>query len=754
MIGGNVNIEMFDFQERAVLSLIDLTTIGTKQVVTVKSPTGSGKTIILINYIDEYLSKINRKTAFIWLCPGRGDLEEQSRKKMIKFAPTRKAQTLSDALAGGFVEESTTFINWELVTKTGNKAISEGERRNLFERIAEAHRNGIQFIIVIDEEHSNNTAKAQAIIDAIAAKHIIRMSATTTKNSKFAYYEIDEFDVINAGLITKALYVNEGIQQGQDISDDYDILLDLADAKRKQIAQRYLELEKRVRPLVLIQFPNGQPETIELVEQKLEDMGYTYDNGMVSKWMSEDKRDLPANLTENDATPVFLLMKQAISTGWDCPRAKILVKLREGMSEQFEIQTIGRIRRMPEATHYDDDLLDFCFVYTFDETWKNGLLANVDKAYETRRLFLKDKCKAFTLQKELRNLDFGMAGEREILNMVYKHFVEKYHLSGDKKQNQRIMTEAGYVFGNTLVSQILHGQYIRTEAVGEKTAEHLTTTRIVNTHAHGIYLLHSVDELKKAISLSSAKVKAILERLFRKGMNPSKKLLSLETKEFYAFIINNVKLIKADFVEVTATMSRQLQMQMFEPKTATFRIPEQDFFKFDPTVKREVDFLSNAYKDYTSGFNTTLVRSLPEQLFEQYCEKHPDIEWVYKNGDTGQQYFSIVYMDGIQKQWLFYPDYIVMKKDGTVWVIETKGGESYGHSKNIDVQIENKFIAFKQYAKRNGIHWGFVRDMGGYLYINNTEFVMDMSDDHWQPIDEGFAGLEPQPKPKQMALLE
>ena len=62
-----------------------------------------------------------------------------------------------------------------------------------------------------------------------------------------------------------------------------------------------------------------------------------YDNGMVSKWMSEDKKDLPDNLTQNDGIPVFLLMKQAISTGWDCPRAKILVKLRENMSESFEI---------------------------------------------------------------------------------------------------------------------------------------------------------------------------------------------------------------------------------------------------------------------------------------------------------------------------------------------------------------------------------------------------------------------------------
>lgn len=754
MVGGNVNIEMFDFQERAVLSLIDLTAEGKKQVVTVKSPTGSGKTIILINYIDEYLSKINSKTAFIWLCPGKGDLEEQSRKKMLKFAPTRNAQTLSSALAEGFTEESTTFINWELVTKTGNKAISDGERKNLFDRIAEAHRNGIQFIIIIDEEHSNNTAKAQAIIDAIAAKHIIRMSATATKNSRYEYYEIDEFDVIDAGLITKALYVNEGIQAGQEISNDYDILLELADEKRKQIAQRYIEAGKRVRPLVLIQFPNGQPATIEMVEQKLEEMGYTYDNGMVSKWMSEDKRDIPDNLTENDATPVFLLMKQAISTGWDCPRAKILVKLREGMNEQFEIQTIGRIRRMPETVHYDDDLLDFCFVYTFDNTWKNGLLASVDKAYETRRLFLKEKCKTFTLQKQLRNLDVSMVGEREVLLMVYDHFVKKYGLTNDKKQNQRVMQEAGYVFGDTLISQILHGEYVRTEAVGEKTAEHLTTTRKVDTHAHGIYLLHSVDELKKAISLSSAKVKAILERLFRKGMNPSKKLLSLDTKEFYAFIINNVKRIKADFVEVTATMGQQLSLALYDPKVVPFHIPEQDFFKYDPSVKREVEFLSNAYREYTSGFNTSLVRSLPEQLFERYCEGHPDIDWVYKNGDTGQQYFSIVYMDGLQKQWLFYPDYIVMKKDGTVWVIETKGGQISGHSKNIDVQIANKFNAFKEYAAHYGLHWGFVRDMNNELYLNNTEFIEDMNDDRWQPIDEAFAGLSPQPKPKQMTVFD
>lgn len=79
-----------------------------------------------------------------------------------------------------------------------------------------------------------------------------------------------------------------------------------------------------------------------------------------------------------------------------------------------------------------------------------------------------------------------------------------------------------------------------------------------------------------------------------------------------------------------------------------------------------------------------------------------------------------------------------MKKDGTVWVIETKGGESKGKDKNIDTQIRNKFEAFKRYAAGKGLHWGFVRDKDNQLYINNTEFAIDMADEHWVPLKQEF----------------
>lgn len=729
---------LFEFQEKAINFLMDTTSkASAKNTIVVKAPTGAGKTVMLIAFIDEYLNNYPN-TAFVWFCPGKGNLEEQSKSRMESICPTRKTSTLFDVLTTGFEAKSTTFINWELVTKRDNTAIRDSERRNLFERIDEARRNNIQFIVIIDEEHSNKTSKASVIIDAFVAKHTVRVSATTTQNKSYEFYEIDEQEVIDAGLITTAISVNEGIEDGEAADDD--VLIDLADKKRIAIANAYSNLGKKIRPLVLIQFPSGQPERIEAVENKLADMGYTYDNGMVAKWMSEDKKDLTDDITENNGSPVFLLMKQAISTGWDCPRAKILVKLREGGTETFQIQTVGRIRRMPERCHYEVNELDLCYVYTFDEEYKAGLLAGIDKAYVPHRLFLKDKCKTFTIEKEMANLDFDGISERELYTKVRKYYVTKYKLTEDKSSNQQKLQEFGaYRFDKEMLGKTLVGVFTETDSLVNVNDNfyHITRTQI-DTHRHGIYLLHYIDELKTMLGVKTNVVKVILERLFRNKGDNKHKLLALNTSDFYAFIINNNDNLRRDFRELSAEIVDGQTNLPQMAKLVPFSIPEEDFFKYDITVKNEIEYLSNAYKNYTSGYATSVVRSTSELLFERYCEEHRDaIEWVYKNGDSGQQYFSILYMTASFKQRLFYPDYIVKKKDGTVWIIETKGGEQSGQDKNIDKQAPNKFNALKTYAENRNLKWGFVRDKDGLLYMSNTEYTDDMGD-AWQSIDSMF----------------
>lgn len=729
-------IKDYEFQTQCVEFLIEKTVETTsKQVITVKAPTGAGKTIILIKYVDEFLKNTAGNIAFVWLCPGKGNLEEQSKARMEEVTPHIDTRNLMYSMMAGFEPGSVTFINWELVTKRGNTALKDSERSNLFEKIAEAHKDGTEFVVIIDEEHLNNTKKADDVINAFVAKNIIRVSATANKVPHQEYYEISEEDVIDAGLITKAIYVNEGVDDSKEIQDDYEYLLDLADEKRKAIAKAYEKEDVNVRPLVLIQFPMGQPETIKAVEKKLAGMGYTYDNGMVNIWMSDEKI-VSDDLTDLDGSPSFLLMKQAISTGWDCPRAKILVKLREGGSEDFRIQTIGRIRRMPEGKHYGMNILDYCYIYTLDTQYKIGLLSSLDKAYQVRRLFLRDEAKGFTLTKEMRDLDFDGLGERETLEKVYDYFKKSYKLGSDKNINRENLEAGGYDFSHEIDSKILQGVFRTTESLAQgSTDNRIKVKTTVNTHTHGIYLLHSVDEIKKVTGMQSQKVKNILRRMFSKGKKKKYKLIELENSDFYAFVINNVKQLKIDFKKVTSQMGgTQLSLKL-EPKVTQFCIPEMEVYKFSE-VKHRTLMRMNAYREYTNEFVTDKTRSLPERLFERYCENNDKVEWVYKNGDTGQQYLSIVYMDGISKQWLFYPDYIVHLKDGTDWIIETKGGESSGHSKNIDMQIENKFIAFKQYAKKYNLHWGFVRDIDEELFINNTEYVEDMSDDSWKPLEE------------------
>lgn len=732
-------VDLFDFQTDAKNYLLDKTTdSNSRQKIILKSPTGSGKTIMLLSYIDDYLANVDNEKIFIWLTPGKGDLEQQSKDKMRALFPASKAGDIHDILLQGFTAGYTYFVNWEMITNKKNNALKDTERKNLFERISDAHRKGHSFIVVIDEEHLNNTAKANDVLNALSADYEIRVSATTQKNPTAEFYEIPEEEVINSGLITRALYINDtvDVDEMEDLESEALYLIQKADDKRKEIKEAYQEHHEKINPLVIIQFPDMSDRLIEYVEETLETMGYTYKNGLVSKWLSDEKINVE-HISEPDYSSNFLLMKQAVSTGWDCPRAKVLVKLRENMTETFEIQTLGRIRRMPKAKHYEDDRLDFCFLYTFDEKYKESVIQS-GNAYEVRRVFLKDKAKDFTLVKEVRNQEYEYVNEKEARDKSYDYFVDKYGLGSDKADNQRILQNYGYIFGTRVFSRYRSGEFHKLKDVVDlRQGEHREISYEVNTHDHGIDCLHAVDMIKKVIGIPTNKTRAILQHLFHNAIRSNKKLLSLSNREWYAFMINNAYRLRDDFIEV-ATIPNEIQMEMLFKKREPFTLPREDFYKYLPYEADVEIYENNAYYEYDTSMTTSELRSTCEQLFEYHLEQRDDIDWFYKNGDTGKQYLSIVYGTNISKEYLFYPDYIIKKKNGEVWIIETKGGELKGKSKNIDRQIANKFIAFKDYAEKEKINWGFVRDRNHKLYINNTEYTEEMNNDSWVKLEEIF----------------
>ena len=729
-------IKLKDFQINTVNKLLDATSIGSKKEVLLQAPTGSGKTIILLSYIEEYL-KENNKMVFVWLTPGKGDLEEQSRKKMIKFLPHHNTKNIQDVLLQGFEAKDTAFINWETITKKDNNALKEAERKNLYERVREAHNNGYKFIIIVDEEHLNKTVKAEAILQYMNPEYIVRVSATTKTNKEAEFIKIDELEVINAGLITRALYINENVSNQTTLSNEHEYLLDLAINKRKAIKDEYIKLGVQVNPLIIIQVPSKSNDLIKQIEKILEERNYTYDRKNLAIWLSDRKENIE-DIENNESNQAVLIMKQAISTGWDCPRAKILVKLRDNMSEDFETQTIGRIRRMPQAHHYDNVLLDNCYLYTFDEKYETAVKQELgSNAYDTKVIFLKNEYKNFTLKKITFDNAFDGFDERQTFNILHEYYIEKYKLTSNKKNNKTILEANGYVFKDTIDNYIVQDKIVRINSDELQNANRIKVSSTVTTNKNGFELRHSINVISSKIGMRYDRTRLMLERMFFRGKLFTKKFVDLSLIEFYAFVINNEDILKHDFQEAVSQKSRQMKMKFDELKILDWKAPEMDYIKYDPKMKDTTIYEKSIYMNYP---NST-IKSKSERMFEFFCEHNENIKWFYKNGESSSDYFSIVYVDAVNHKWHFYPDFIVCDKDNKIWIIETKGGENAdGESKNIDIKVENKFEVLKEYANKYNVNWGFVRDYdkNESLYICNTEYTEDMENDNWMLLKNIF----------------
>lgn len=738
----NSIIELFGFQEKAVEKLLNFTLNNqSKSVFQLKAPTGAGKTIMLVSFIDRLLSlEDHRKYAIVWLTPGQGDLEMQSKKKMDSTLRGRKTQTLQDAILEGFTQSSTTFINWEQVDNEKKNALKEGERANLRDRIVEAHRIGIEFIAIVDEEHRNKTSKAQELLNSFCPVKTIRASATIKRDSTAAQYSISERAVIESGLITKEIWINDGIEEGDYYTTEDSFLVECAEKKRQAILEAYhSQGVKFINPLVIIQFPSGKPEEVLKIEKTLRDMGFTYENGTVAKWLAEEKIGVD-EISRSNSSVCFLLMKQAISTGWDCPRAKVLVKLRENMDEDFEIQTLGRIRRMPEQRHYYNALLDNCFVYTFDEKCRNTILSQCpESSFETVTLTLREgDCRRFKFLTEKSDLGYLSDGNKETLDKLIEYYYKTYGLRvGYCEDNAKLLASQGFVFSTIVSTTVVKGRSNQTVLNTDKM-ERVKIRHEVSTDEDGLNFQHVIDSLQSRCRLKTTKVVLLLRRLFTSNHNGA--LLQEAPKDFYAFVINNRNKLIEDFTKAVIEDSKRANS--LNPTIKEFVLPIAEKFRKDCNVKRPKVYKTNSYEEYTSALMKG--RSRCEVLFEKFCEDNKKIiDWVYKNGDSGEQYFSIAYLDGLGEQHLFYPDYLVRKYNGELWVIESKGGiNEKSEDMNIDEFIELKFNALKAFAERvedlEVVNWGFVRYINNELFINNTKFSEDLLNDrdNWRLIKE------------------
>ena len=718
--------------------------------IVLTAPTGSGKTVLVSRFIVDYLDE-NPNTVFLWLCPGAGGLERQSQDTFNAVTSGIQDGDVYDFISDTNPKGKVFFINWDKINKKSNVVLREGEHKDLMSRVLACHNSNIDIFMLIDEEHKYQKT-ANEPLDNILPLHVLRITAPPTTKGD-ASEVIPDDEVIAAGLIAQSISINEGvsatIQDNNNLDDDL-LLLKLADKKRKEIQEEYDKLGLKIRPLVLIQFPNGSEEWIDRVKQALSDMGYSENSGLVTSWFSGDHPDNPEEITKLDGKYAFLLFKQAIATGWDCPRAKVLVKLREGGTECFNVQTVGRIRRMPQRKHYDNELLDRCYLYTLDSQFNEGLTSSISDSFYTYQYKKRTDAPSICLEKEeLNGSDRFAVNPEAVVKVIRQAMLKDCDLDGNGKLDRHEMeTSKGYVFGTKLKTSAIEG-------VARTTHDMMTLNHIfagehqINNHDDGFIIRDAKRKIAAAIGIDENISNNALRILFGPmdlqmslfsqdeiDFEKNNKLIDgLSLREYNAFLVNNRDLLVEVFSKVSESEIGEIQETGTIIKT--WSIPAYQYYKQHKKMGATAFMTKNVFEKYGNNILIAPNRTFTEVEFERWCDSYDPVEWIYKNGDKGDEYFSIIYRKAFRRN-NFYPDYIIKLKNGDVWIIEAKGGMTLdGSSNNIDGYAEKKFNALKEYGEKHPeVKWGFVRAVGTQLYLSNTVWSEDMTNRNiWKPIE-------------------
>ncbi len=534
------------------------------------------------------------------------------------------------------------------------------------------------------------------------------------------------------------LVINENFPQVIETENQTEYLLEKALEKQRTLRSLFAKISKDINPLIVVQLPNNSDFLAETVEKYFEKQGVSYDNGTLAVWLSGRHENLD-NISDNNAKTIAVIIKQAVATGWDCPRAHILVKLRENMDETFEVQTVGRIRRMPEAMHYGNDILDNCYLYTFDNKFTQGVKASLGKsALEAKTLFLKNEYKNFTLTKEQRKTVTDLRDPRRALTSVAQYIKREFLLTGEKKQNKIQLESHGFIFSESIVRYTLSGNVVELNQLSEN--DKLNVVQIkepISTHIHGREYHNRVCKIGLEIGMEYAYVNSIICKLFGEKVSYSEKILLLTAKELYAFVINNTDTLRRIFRQAMAAQLAQLTFTLNAISEKPFTFPRSTLFTYNLQSKIQTESFKNVYGGYLLSAEP---RSSSEKKFEKFCESCLAVNWIYKNGDKGDEYFSIVYADNSNRQKLFYPDYI-LSVNGNIWIIETKGGfDKNGESEDIDIFSPKKFEVLKKYIEKHNIMGGFVRydSQSEELCICTDNYNDDIGSADWQILNKIF----------------
>ena len=744
----------------------------------------SGKTKMMASAMRQ-VAEFEEDVAFVFMTLSKGQLDVQALadlrgygEDVVRFLTIE--ELVADSSSDGCVPPHTcTVIGWDSVGKDTNVQMRDGERPT-FRSIMQENResNRVRIVLFVDEAHTNLTWKGDAVKRLIHPYAIVMATATPRmKRKEFAASEhrviVEPDDVAAAGKIKSTVIVNDGELDGGDVlvSDfTWRNLIDAGMRRRQMLEDEYAACGLDIIPLVVIQLPNDIGGSDR--EKRANDAAYVseakrilvdelgYERSDISVWTAKERDNTAGSELRTNGIKA-LITKLAITTGWDCPRAQVLVKLRHASqgSETLDMQTLGRIYRTADPVAWLENEqyrtntdLNSAWIYCDDESYDpsdSGLNIQWNRLATKVRPEFADELAHINLVRIVAGQKRMGSSEKEgIRNDIIAMLNDKMPFDYERQ------LKWDYTTRKRPIAQGRHGiemwQQMADNAVSDTGNTHIDIAasdieEYVITH---IKLNRSIRQYSDIIT--SAIRMHVLEHLYdgEKTFGEPDDIEQFERKlvDVYSGINNAFSQeFVPSIIDIIDNHSHFSNDVVYDGQSAEHPLwtpPKSTFLSNKPVPVNG----NRQYERYAYDMSSTDSKQ-EKSFISGVLSKSAD--WWMRNGTNTKDSFCISYTDGNGNKKTFYPDF-VGKKGNKLLILEVKGNVDGKNDNAIEADVDAckarsisewlrskwKKVSVDASTGIDDIVFGIVRKINRdwRIYVGDGSDYSDTAGSSWKPL--------------------
>ncbi len=263
--------------------------------------------------------------------------------------------------------------HFKKITDTSNYKLERFEDGNYKGQVKYSFVNLINLfnpLVIVDEAHHNTTDLSFETLNRINPACIIEFTATPSEQSNILH-RVTAMELKNEEMIKLPIMLTEYPSWQESI--------EACVIKRKGL-EDVAKLDKDyIRPIVLIQAENDDKEvTVNVVKNYLIE-NCKVEADKIAIVTSEQKELDGINILNRDCSIEFVITKQALKEGWDCPFAYIFCSVANVNSKTAVEQLLGRVLRMPYAERREKEELNKAYAFVSSVSWPNAVAKLCDK---------------------------------------------------------------------------------------------------------------------------------------------------------------------------------------------------------------------------------------------------------------------------------------------------------------------------------------------------------------------------------------